>query len=390
MSGLETTGWVPKTVTEIVAEIETDLRAALGDDLDTSAESVIGQIIAIQATREAELWELVGAVYNARVPSGASGAALEALAALCPGIDRAAATKGTATLSVTLSAGVTLPAGSVASVTGEPSNRWVTTESVTNGTGSPATVSVAAEAETAGRLVANAGTITVIATPVTGWTAVTNAADATPGTEVETDAALRVRRERTLQRAGSSPLDAIAAEVAEVAGVTQCVAWENATDHTDSAGRPPHSVEVMVLGGDDEDVARAIWSAKAAGIETYGTETPVTFTDDRGVSRTVRFSRPTDLDVYATVIVVVDPATFEGATAVKEALVAAMENLRAGEVARNSAMVAALLDVVGVRDAVVYTGDSSSLTLQTRDNLAPGERERCAFDTSRVEVTVSS
>lgn len=390
MSGLETTGWVPKTVTEIVAEIETDLRAALGDDLDTSAESVIGQIIAIQATREAELWELVGAVYNARVPSGASGAALEALAALCPGIDRAAATKGTVPLSVTLNAGVTLPAGSVASVSGEPSNRWVTTEAVTNSSGSPATVSVAAEAETAGRLVANAGTITVIATPVTGWTAVTNATDAVPGTEVETDAALRVRRERTLQRAGSSPLDAIAAEVAEVAGVTQCVAWENATDYTDTEGRPPHSVEVMVLGGDDEDVVRAIWSAKAAGIETYGTETPVTFTDDRGVSRTVRFSRPTDLDVYATVIVVVDPATFEGATAVKEALVTAMENLRAGEVARNSAMVAALLDVVGVRDAVVYTGESSSLTLQTRDNLAPGERERCAFDASRVEVTVSS
>ena len=382
MSGLEATGWVPKTVAEIRDEIETDLRAALGDDLDTSAESVVGQIVAIVATREAQRWELVGAVYNARVPAGASGASLEALCELSPGIEREPATKGTVTLSVTLNAGVTLPAGSVASVAGEPSNRWVTTASATNSGGSPATVTAAAKAETAGRYVANASTITTIATPVTGWTAVTNAADADPGSEVETDAQLRVRREQRLQRAGSSPLGALEAEVAEVDGVTQVVAWENATDYVDAAGRPAHSVEVMVLGGDDEDIARAIWAAKAGGIATYGTESAVTFTDDRGVSRSVLFSRPTDL--------ITDPATFAGETAAKEALATAMEDLRAGEVARNALMVAALLDVTGVRDAVVWSGVTSSLVEQTRDNLTPGERQRVVFDTSRMEVTVST
>lgn len=390
MSGLEATGWVPKTVAEIRDEIETSLRAALGDDLDTSAESVVGQIVAVVATREAQLWELVGAVYNARVPAGGSGAALEAACELAPGIERAAATKGTVTLSVTLNAGVTLPAGSVASVAGEPSNRWVTTASATNSSGSPATVSVAAEAETAGRYVANASTISTIATPVTGWTAVTNAADAVPGSEVETDAQLRVRREQRLQRAGSSPLGAIEAQVAEVDGVTQVVAWENATDYVDSAGRPAHSVEVMVLGGDDEDIARAIWAAKAGGIATYGTESAVTFTDDRGVTRSVLFSRPTDLDAYVTVVVVVDPATFAGETALTEALATAMEDLRAGEVARNAVMVAALLDVTGVRDAVVWAGLTSTFVEQSRDNLTPGERQRVVFDTSRMEVTVST
>lgn len=389
MSGLGSTGWVPKTVDELRQEAEETIRTALGDDVDVSAESVFGPLIAALATKLGELWELVGSVYNARVPAGASGAALEALCELSPGIERRAATKGTVTLSVTLNAGVTLPTGSRASVSGEPSNAWVTTEDVTNSGGSPATVSVAAEAHDAGRTPANAGTITVIATPVTGWTAVTNAADATPGLEIETDAELRLRREQRLQRAGSSPLESIEAELSEVDGVTQAIAWENATDYTDAFGRPPHSVEVMVLGGDSEDIARAIWAAKAAGIQTYGTESVVTFTDDRGVTRSVYFSRPTSLSAYATLLIVTDPATYAGDAAVEDAFLAAMEGLRAGEVARNAIAVAALLEVTGVRDAVVWMGSTSTFTSQTRDNLAPTERQRIVFDSARVEVTSS-
>lgn len=389
MSGLGSTGWVPKTVDELRQEAEETIRTALGDDVDVSAESVFGPLIAALATKLGELWELVGSVYNARVPAGASGAALEALCELSPGIERRAATKGTVTLSVTLNAGVTLPTGSRASVSGEPSNAWVTTEDVTNSTGSPATVSVAAEALDAGRTPANAGTITVIATPVTGWTAVTNAADATPGLEIETDAELRLRREQRLQRAGSSPLESIEAELSEVDGVTQAIAWENATDYTDAFGRPPHSVEVMVLGGDSEDIARAIWAAKAAGIQTYGTESVVTFTDDRGVTRSVYFSRPTSLSAYATLLIITDPATYAGDAAVETAFLAAMEGLRAGEVARNAIAVAALLEVTGVRDAVVWMGSTSTFTSQTRDNLAPTERQRIVFDSARVEVTSS-
>ena len=389
MSGLGSTGWVPKTVNELRQEAEETIRTALGDDVDVSAESVFGPLIAALATKLGELWELVGSVYNARVPAGASGAALEALCELAPGIERRAATKGTVTLSVTLNAGVTLPTGSRASVSGEPSNAWVTTEDVTNSTGSPATVSVAAEALDAGRTPANAGTITAIATPVTGWTAVTNAADATPGLEIETDAELRLRREQRLQRAGSSPLEAIAAQVAEVDGVTQAIAWENATDYTDAFGRPPHSVEVMVLGGLAADIGRAIWAAKAAGIQTYGTESVVTFADDRGVTRSVYFSRPTSLSAYATLLIITDPATYAGDAAVETAFLAAMEGLRAGEVARNAIAVAALLEVTGVRDAVVWMGSTSTFTSQTRDNLAPTERQRIVFDSARVEVTSS-
>ena len=385
MSGLGSTGWVPKTVDELRQEAEETIRTALGDDVDVSAESVFGPLIAALATKLGELWELVGSVYNARVPAGASGAALEALCELAPGIERRAATKGTVTLSVTLNAGVTLPTGSRASVSGEPSNAWVTTEDVTNSTGSPATVSVAAEALDAGRTPANAGTITAIATPVTGWTAVTNAADATPGLEIETDAELRLRREQRLQRAGSSPLESIEAEVSEVSGVTQCVAWENASIYVDALGRAPKSVDVLVVGGDDEDIARALWAAKAGGIETIG-NVVVDFVDARGVTRRVFFSRPTTLAMYATVRVEIDPDTYAGDAAVEDALLEVTEGLHAGAPVRISDIVTAVCAVSGVIDAYVFVGAVETESLQQRTNYLPGERERCVFDSARITV----
>lgn len=383
--GLTSTGWVPKTSAVLLAEIEADFRAALGDDVDVSAESVFGPLIAAMVLKLTDLWELAGAVYAARTPSGASGAALDAAAGLCPGIERRAATKGTVTLSVTLNAGITLPSGSRAHVSGEPANAWVTTESVTNSGGSPASVDVEAEALDTGRTPANSGTITVIATPVSGWTGVTNAADATPGLDDERDAELRLRREQSLSRNASSPLDAIVAQVAEVSGVTQVRGWENTSSFTDSAGRPPKSIEILVLGGDDEDVARAIFAAKAGGIETVGGEV-VIFTDGYGASRTVFFSRPDSLNMYATIRVEIDPNTYAGDDAVEDAFLDATDGLRAGEPTRVSDAVTAVCAVEGVIDAYVLVGTTSAEGFQQRTNYTPGERERCVFASARVEI----
>lgn len=85
------------------------------------------------------------------------------------------------TLSVNLDGGVTLPAGSIAHTVGFSAVRWVTTEAVTNGGGSPATVSVPAVAEHVGPTPGPVGTITEKVSAVAGWNSVTNAAAATPG-----------------------------------------------------------------------------------------------------------------------------------------------------------------------------------------------------------------
>lgn len=384
--GLLTTGFAPKTLAVILAEIDAEQRAssALGTDFDASAESVLGQLNGIMAAKLTELWELGEAVYNARNPRGASYSALDNTAALT-GVTRLPATKGTVTLSVTLNAGVTLPVGSIAHVAGQPGNRWVTTSAGTNSGGSPATVQVYARAEIAGKYIANAGTITSIAVPVSGWTAVTNAADAVYGRNLESDTALRARRERVIRAGGSSPLDAVRAALFAVTDVTQVTVIENDTSVA-SGGMEPNSITATVTGGTDQDVGNALWTAKGAGIYTNGS-TSVNVVDDGGRTHVMRFNRPTVINVYIGVTIERDVATYADDDAVKAAIVAIGEDFVGGTNVRLSAVTRAVLAVAGVVDVTrVVIGRASGASM-VASNLLISTSEIADLDAGRITVT---
>ena len=388
--GLLSTGFAAKPLETITEELAAAQRAspALGEDWDTSAESPSGQLNATVAAQLAAVWELAGAVFRSRDPRAATFAGLDSVCALT-GTTRRAATKGTVTLTVTLGAGVTLPAGSIAHVAGQPTNRWVTTASATNSTGSTTTVSVAAEAETAGVVVANAGTISVIATPVTGWTIVTNASAAAPGSAAESDVLLRARRDRELRAAGTSPLDAIRAALSAVSGVTSVSIVENDTDATDpETGVPPHAIMCVVQGGTDAAVAAALWASRAAGIRTWGS-TSVTLTDAGGWTRTVRFERPAAVNVYAEVSVVYTSATYAGDAAVQAAAAAVTTGALSGGTLKRSSIISAALAVAGVTDVTrVRLGRSSGVLFES--NLLASYDEILTLADARVTVVVGS
>ena len=388
--GLTTTGFSRKTLAVIKSEIEDTLRAspAYGTDTDTSAESVLGQLIGIFAGQLATGWETLEAVYNARSPNGATSAALDNLCALT-GVVRLPATKGTVTLTVRLNAGVTLPAGSIARVAGQPSNRWVTTVDVTNTDGVAANYTVNAQAEIAGAILANTGTITEIAVPVADWVSVTNAADATPGRDLESDTALRVRRNRVIRAGGSSPLDAIRAALLAVTDVQQVNVYENDTDHEDLAtGLPAHSVRAVVTGGTDQAVGDALFAAIAAGIATHGA-TSVTVTDDGGDSHTVLFDRPASVNVYVKVTVEKD-SSYAGDDAVKTAVVSLGTMLSAGDNVRQSAIIRLVLAVAGVVDVTEVLIGRAGGASRVDQNLSIAQDEIAAFDTARVDVVANA
>ena len=399
MAGLTATGFEAKTAAEILLDIETSQKAALGAALDVSPEQPLGQMNGIIVTKLRELWEAVGVLYAARVPMGASGAALDGVAEITA-LSRLAATYGTVTLSVVLGAGRTLPAGSIASVTGQPTNRWVTLASAVNASGVQATVSVAARAETAGLTRANAGTITVIATPVTGWVSVTNASDATPGAAAETDPQLRRRRDTTIRAGGSSPLDAVRLALSEVSGVTQVRVFENNTDTTDADGRPPHSLDAIVVGGTDQAVADALWAAKAAGIQTWAPlagRVSATVTDAGGVPRSVQFSRPSTVDIYVIAAVERDPSVYPTAASllavVAPSLAAVTDSLQIGETVRVELLRSTIFRLPGVIDVPVLRLGRGALPVgvvpaTNSPNLTVGRRELAALDSSDVVVVV--
>ncbi|STL39842.1 putative phage related protein [Escherichia coli] len=76
--------------------------------------------------------------------------------------------------------------------------------------------------------------------------------------------------------------------------------YENDTGSEDGNGLPPHSVAVIVDGGDVTDIAQAIRGNKGQGTATHGT-TSVTVPDKYGNPHVIKFSRSSDVPVYARI-----------------------------------------------------------------------------------------
>jgi uncharacterized phage protein gp47/JayE len=302
--GLTATGFRRKTLEDILFQIEQDELELIGPGLNTATETPIGQLNGIFAAKLSEGWELAEAVHKSMDPRDSTGDSLVGVS-LITGTEKQAATKGEVTLGLTLNAGVTVLAGAVAHVTGDPTNRWVLTEDATNPGGAPAVITAEAEAETAGNIPALAGTIEVIATPVAGWTDVTNAASAEAGLDTDTDTQLRIRRTQELATAGKATLNAIRADLLDVEGVTSVTVLDNPTSITDQQGLPPHSVAAIVAGGTDQAVADALFATVAGGAQTTGSLS-VTVLDLVGDPHTVIFSRPTVIQIWLEIDVDVD------------------------------------------------------------------------------------
>jgi len=376
--GVTAEGFLTKPLDVCKAELEDRFRAIFGADVNLDPREPLGQIVGIVAEREVELWDLAEEVYRAFDPDGNGGDAQEAICAIT-GTLREPARRSSVGATITGSVGTVVPAGSVASVSGAGS-RFALKATVTIGAGG--TVTGTFESENTGPVAAPAGTLTVIETPVAGWTAVTNPLDATLGADLETDAALRIRREEELRATGAAALEAVRADVLAVPGVTACTVFENTTGVTDPDGIPAKAIEVMVSGGADAAIRAAIWASKAAGIEPHGGVSG-TVIDSQGISHTVKFSRPTAKLVYLDVYLrKTSSYPVDGDAQVKAQLAA--KTYAAGDDVVSWAL-KRLVTVAGVYDVpTIYVGLVAWPASEATLVVAP--RELAMLDTARIRV----
>lgn len=252
-------------------------------------------------------------------------------------------------------------------------------------TADPTTVGNA-QAVNTGPAQALSGTLTQIVTPVSGWTKVENALDATLGANAETDAAFRIRRNAAILGSGSATLNSIRGALLTLANVTQVKAFENVTDVTDANGRLPHSVEAIVQGGTEQDILDEIFDKKAAGIRTLGT-TSGTVTDSQGDDHTVKFSRPGSALIYLELDLTVDANyPIDGDAQVTDAVLAYGVGLEIGDdVIVFPTLVASFAHVPGITDVVVRIDDAPAPT--TDDNVIIADNDLALFDSSRITIT---
>lgn len=137
------------------------------------------------------------------------------------------------------------------------------------------------------------GELDNIPNSVQGWDMVRNYIAGIPGTSMETDTELRIRRAqaaRAIKSTGTDP--ALEAHLRnDVEGVTSARVLSNRTPQTDAEGRPPKSFEALVVGGSAHDVAMCIWNNMPSGIQPYGNTTEIII-DDNDDEQVIQFSRP--------------------------------------------------------------------------------------------------
>lgn len=279
-----------------------DENIAFGGDLDIVTPSTPQAYLADQLTSNISDANAAVTYYVSQVdPATAEGRMQDAIARIYF-LTRNGATSSVVQAQCTGQPGASLPAGSLAQ--DDAGNLWQSTgDSVFSGGG---IANVQFVCLVTGPILLGIGALTRIAQASPGWDAITNLGAATVGTDVETRASFERRREESVAKNGRGSAPAIRSAVWGVDGVLDVFAYDNYTNvvlNYGSTSYPiaPHSIYVGVVGGDDAEVAKAIWQAKDAGCDMNG-NTTVTVSDTEGYSYPyptypIKFNRPSSLPI---------------------------------------------------------------------------------------------
>lgn len=141
----------------------------------------------------------------------------------------------------------------------------------------------------------SAGAITEQTEILTGIISINNKLNTLGGKDLETDTELRERYLKRLDRKSSFTTEGIKNYILKNTNVKKCQVIENDTDDFDSDGRLAHSYECICYGDTNDNILKALYEYKIAGIRTVGD-----ITKNYG-EITVGFTRPTEKTIYLKV-----------------------------------------------------------------------------------------
>lgn len=243
-----------------------------------------------------------------------------------------------------------------------------------------------------GKIPLPAGALTNIQTPVFGWISVYNQLAGDTGRDLETDDELRIRRFLSVRLAGAGTVEAIRARLLNVVGVSAVTVIENDSELTVD-NRPPKCFESIVLGGSNDDVAKAIWQAKPAGIKTFG-NTQVVIQDSVGNNQSINFSRPEKLFIYATITLTVDQTyLLANNDLIKTDIAAQINSLNVSDDVIYQSLYKSVYKYAGINSATIQIGGTAQElvppALQSA-NIELQFSQIAVSDISKITVTVQA
>lgn len=297
MAKLVESGIVIERLDSILERIEQGFKRIYGQNINVAPDTPDGQMIGILGQIKVDLEELAEDVYKQLDPDLATGAWLEQRVAYAGLVRRKASYSYLRSVILTGD-----PYAEINSLIVSDTNkvRWVLDQKVTLNESGSARVDF--RSEELGAFSLNAHTQLTIETITLGLNSVTTSVDAEIGIEEETDSQLRQRFSKSRARNAINSAEAIEGEIGDLTDVKQVIVLENNTNQTDSAGILPHSINVIVEGGNEVDIAKVIYKNKGAGIGLQGNSSVNLMIN--GKQRTIKFDKATPVDVHISMTLV--------------------------------------------------------------------------------------
>lgn len=284
-----------ESLTEIQERLDNKFREIYGRDINLDPSTPDGQWLGHISQELSNCNQIISAIVRMLNPYTASGRWLTDRALYAGIVRRGAQYSRCNDVIVTGNKGVTIPSNTV--FMDSNGNKWVTELSYKlNDKGSNV---IAIRSQELGVFQLSKGDELDTEALIIGIDKVVANAASIDGEEEETDGELLVRFMKSHAINNEDDRLGIQAAISALPDVKQCIVYENFTGETDAKGVPPHSINALVVGGDNQDIARAIIRKKKGGAGMMGdiSET-VTVAN---LQRLVKFDRAKEVKVKVEV-----------------------------------------------------------------------------------------
>lgn len=382
--GVTEQGFVPMPYTVILEEILSAYETAYPGFRRHESNALYIQAQAA-ANREEKFWSVLEATYNSKFVITASGHALELRVVDTIG-PRLSPKYALGVCKVIATAGTKIPQGSLINRVDGAAQYRTTKEYVAIDSSA---FEITVQATTAGEIGNTvSGTIRDFANTIIGVQSIYNDEAILGGSDAEDDDSLKARFYASLTDMRGSNIPAISARI-RATSVNAYKLRENrkkVEDTIEGVLMPPHSIAATVIGGEDSEVANALFHTKAGGIDIIGdTEVPVQDVD--GSEYKIKFTRASGAVLYVVITVKVDYTFLPGyETKIKQQALDFINQLRIDETLDYNLLVARSFDgVSGVRSLDLTVGRNSNPT--DKVDIVPSPNEK--FITELTKITVS-
>ena len=326
--GITKDGFKKKTYIELVEEFREKLKSkdAFGENIDFSEQDPLYQFSVPYLMLLSELWEVAEHCFYSASPKFAEGNILSSTGKNI-GIARKQGNKAIGEITITGDKGTIIQKGFMVS-TKNGVNFVTTKDAVIGEDGEVVIPIIATEKGDSGNVVD--GVITEIINPTLGVQSITNKQATRNGENPETDLQFRERYNKSVSLRATNIYDSIRANVLKVAGVKDALVKENRTMQ-EVDGLPPKSFHIIVLGGENNTVAQAIFEKAPVGIESFG-NVKVQVEDSKKIKHLISFSRPTDKNIWIKLKITKGENYLEGSDkTIKEAIKGYIDTFKIGQ-----------------------------------------------------------